>query len=90
METITPSLRIITIEKYLEELEKKYTTNEKKVCYSYGIRPNDMLVIYKITNNDEDTKKEVYIGPLHETDQYDNYYVDFPKSNVKILIYFFM
>lgn len=73
--------RTININEYLRELQTK---NNKK--YDYGVRMNNILVIYKI---DGINKEEVYIGKMTYINN-NLYFVEFPKNHIKILINFFM
>ena len=74
--------RKLNIDKYLRELEVK---NKKK--YDYGIRANNILVIYKI---DGINREEVYIGRMNNLQSNYLFFVDFPKNNIRVIINFFM
>ena len=77
--------RIIDIEDYLYEIRKK----NKDAEYSYGVRVGNILVIYKKV--DKETK-EVFVGPMKPLTNgwNDMFYVDFIKSDVRVLIHFFI
>jgi hypothetical protein len=74
--------RTLNIDKYLRDLEVK---NKKK--YDYAIRPNYILVIYKM---DGINKEEVYVGRMNNLQSNYIFFVDFPKNNIRIIINFFM
>ena len=77
--------RIIDIEEYLFEIKKK----NKEAEYSYGVRAGNVLVIYKSIKTET---KEVFVGPMKplSTGWNDMFFVDFIKSDVRILVHFFI
>lgn len=89
MNTIIPS-RTVDIEDYLHEIKKKNMNAE----YSYGIRMGNVLAIYKRIELEKGKFdiKEVFVGPMKLLNNGwdDMFYVDFIKSNVRVLIHFFI
>ena len=77
--------RNIDIDEYLYEIGKK----NKDAKYSYGVRVGNILSIYKTVGKET---KEVFVGPMKPLTNgwNDMYYVDFVKSDVRVLIHFFI
>lgn len=83
---MTTPKHIVNIEEYLYGVKKKNPDAE----YSYGIRMNNVLAIYKTVDK---VTKEVFVGPmtvLNPKLNDDMFYVDFVKSDVRVLIHFFI
>ena len=81
-------MREVDIEDYLYGVKKKNAGAD----YSYGVRQGVNCFILAIYKTVDKETKEVFVGPMTPVKQgwNDQYYVDFVKSDVRVLIHFFI
>lgn len=81
-------MRDVEIEDYLYDVKNKNNGAD----YSYNVRLGTNCFILTINKTVDKITKEVFIGPMTPVKEgwNDLYYVDFVKSDVRVLIHFFI